>query len=111
MLYYTEKEEKLKKSATVKIDENDVVIKMVEKPEVPDSNWCSPAFYIYKKEDIVKVKEALEDGCSKDAPGSFIAWLYDKSIVYAMEMPGKRYDIGTLESFEQVNKEYIGINL
>ena len=36
----------------------------------------------------------------------FSNWLYDKSLVYATEMSGKRYDIGTVESFEQVNKEY-----
>ena len=26
-----------------------------------------------------------------------------------MEMPGKRYDIGNVESYEQVQKEYKGI--
>ncbi len=30
--------------------------------------------------------------------------------VYAMEMPGKRYDIGNLLSYEKVQEEYIGIN-
>lgn len=109
MRYYEENAENLKKSATVKIDENDIVTEMIEKPNHPTSNWCCPAFYIYAKEDVKKVKEALEDGCSKDAPGSYISWLYDKSIVYAMQMPGKRYDIGTLESYDKVNKEYIGI--
>jgi hypothetical protein len=29
--------------------------------------------------------------------------------VYAMEMPGSRYDIGNLESYEKVKKEYKGI--
>ena len=111
MRYYEENIEKLKKSATVKLDENDVVTNMIEKPSEPDSNWCSPAFYIYKKDDVKKVKEALDDGCNKDAPGSFISWLYDKSIVHAMKMPGKRYDIGNLDSYEKVNKEYEGIIL
>ena len=64
-----------------------------------------------KKDDVKKVKEALDDGCNKDAPGSFISWLYDKSIVHAMKMPGKRYDIGNLDSYEKVNKEYEGIIL
>ena len=58
---------------------------------------------------FAKVKEALNSGCKKDAPGSFINWLYDKSSVYAFEMPGKRYDIGNLESYELVNKTYNGI--
>lgn len=110
MRYYEETLEKLKKSATVKIDENDKVLEMIEKPLEPNSNWCCPAFYIYKKEDVARVKEALDSGCSKDAPGSFISWLYDKSLIHAMKMPGKRYDIGTLESYNIVNREYKGIN-
>ena len=30
--------------------------------------------------------------------------------VHAMEMPGSRYDIGNLESYEKVKAEYKGIN-
>ena len=44
-----------------------------------------------------------------DAPGSFIAWLCGITDVYAMEMPGSRYDIGNFESYEAVKKEYKGI--
>ena len=101
--------EKIKKSAAVSFDEDDYVKKMVEKPFVPESNWCVPPFYIYEKDDVAKVRIALENGCNKDAPGSFISWLYDKANVYAMEMPGKRYDIGNLESYKRVCEEYKGI--
>ena len=48
-------------------------------------------------------------GCGVDAPGSFIAWLSSVSPVYAMEMPGSRYDIGDLKSYEEVKKNYGGI--
>ena len=34
----------------------------------------------------------------------------DISAVHAMEMPGSRYDIGNLESYEKVKAEYKGIN-
>ena len=44
------------------------------------------------------------------SPGSFIAWLATKTTVHAMEMPGRRYDIGNLESYEQVKRDYKGIN-
>lgn len=110
MRYYEENIEKIKKSASVKFDSDDLVNEMIEKPENPSSNWCVPPFYIYSKQDAKKVKIALESGCNKDAPGSFINWLYDKSNVYSMEMPGKRYDIGNLESYDTVNKVYNGIN-
>ena len=48
-------------------------------------------------------------GCGTDAPGSYIAWLCTQTPVYAMEMPGRRYDIGNLESYHQVCAEYKGI--
>lgn len=109
MRYYEETKEKIKKSASVRIDENDLVLEMVEKPCEPNSNWCCPPFYIYQKSDVEKVKEALNNGCNPDAPGSFINWLYNKSDIHAMEMPGKRYDIGNIESYNQVNEIYNGI--
>ena len=109
MRYYEGNKEKIKKSASVKIDVNDSVIEMVEKPLVANSHWCCPPFYVYIKNDVPMVKKALESGCNPDAPGSFINWLYDKRNIHAMEMPGKRYDIGNLESYNQVNEIYKGI--
>ena len=79
---------------------------MNEKPENPKSHYCCPPFYIYTKEDVGKVNKALESGCKKDAPGSFIEYLFKVSPVYAMEMPGKRYDIGTLENYNNICKTY-----
>ena len=84
---------------------------MEEKPSEPKSNWCCPPFYFYSKEDAKKVQTALDEGAGFDAPGSFIAWLCKNAPVYAMEMPGKRYDIGNLESYERVQREYKGITV
>ena len=39
----------------------------------------------------------------------FIAWLAGQTAVYAWEMPGKRYDIGNLESYEEVKRVYKGV--
>ena len=48
------------------------------------------------------VNIALEEGCKYDAPGSFIEYLSSKSKIHAMEMPGRRYDIGTLDNYYEV---------
>ena len=82
---------------------------MEEKPANPKSNWCCPPFYFYKKSDLSDIHLAIEEGCGTDAPGSYVAWLCKKTEIHAMEMPGKRYDIGTLESYETVQKTYHGI--
>ncbi len=109
MRYYEANPEKLKKSGVVCIDQNDKILEMTEKPEYPKSNWCSPPFYYYIKDDAKLVAKGIKAGCGVDAPGSYIAWLSTKSTVYAMEMPGKRYDIGNLESYKRVQADYKGI--
>ena len=85
------------------------ILSMEEKPEKPKSNWCCPPFYFYKKEDAKRVSDGIEAGCGVDAPGSFIAWLCGITDVYAMEMSGSRYDIGTVENYNKIKEEYKGI--
>lgn len=109
MRYYEAETRKLQKCGVVSIDENDRITHMEEKPAEPKSNWCCPPFYFYTREDAKLVKKGIESGCGVDAPGSYVAWLSTQTVVHAMEMPGKRYDIGNLESYEQVKKEYKGI--
>ncbi|MBQ8174198.1 MAG: nucleotidyltransferase family protein [Clostridia bacterium] len=109
MRYYEAEKARLSKSGVVEIDENDLVLSMQEKPKEPRSTWCCPPFYFYTKEDAHRIPDAIAVGCGTDAPGSYIAWLCTQTHVHAMEMPGKRYDIGNLESYEAVQKAYRGI--
>ena len=109
MRYYEAEEKRLSKSGVVQIDENDLVLGMEEKPAAPKSHWCCPPFYYYTQEDAKLIGKGIAAGCGTDAPGSYAAWLCTQTKVYAMEMPGKRYDIGNLESYEQVQKDYKGI--
>ena len=109
MRYFEADEKKLTKCGVVEIDGDDKILGMEEKPAQPKSNWCCPPFYYYTKEDAGLVKKGIENGCGTDAPGSYIAWLCSQTEVHAMEMPGKRYDIGNLESYNQVQKEYKGV--
>ena len=109
MRYWEPDENKLRKTGVAEVDENDRIISMEEKPQHPKSNWCTPPFYIYRKQDIPLVKKGIDEGCGTDAPGSFIAWLSTQTPVHAYEMPGKRYDIGNLASYEEVQKKYLGI--
>ncbi len=110
MRYFEPEHQKLLKCGVVTIDENDKVLDMTEKSPTPATNWCCPPFYYYSKADVKLVQKGIDSGCGTDAPGSYIAWLCTQTDVHAMEMPGKRYDIGNLESYEKVKKEYKGIN-
>lgn len=109
MRYYEPDEKKLLKCGVVTIDESDKILNMTEKSPNPATHWCCPPFYYYTKSDAKLVQKGIDSGCGTDAPGSYIAWLCKQTTVHAMEMPGKRYDIGNLESYEKVKSEYKGI--
>ena len=109
MRYFEASEAKLRKSGVATVDENDLILALEEKPAQPKANWCTPPFYFYTKEDARLVKTGIEQGCGTDAPGSYIAWLCTQVPVHSMQMPGSRYDIGNLESYQKVQETYQGI--
>lgn len=109
MRYYEPDDKKLLKCGVVTIDEDDKILNMTEKSPTPATHWCCPPFYYYTKDDAKLVQKGIDSGCGTDAPGSYIAWLCTQTTVHAMEMPGSRYDIGNLESYEKVKAEYCGI--
>lgn len=109
MRYWEPDVNKLHKTGVAEVDESDRVVGMEEKPASPKSNWCIPPFYVYKSIDVPLVKKGIESDCGVDAPGSFIAWLCTQTIVHAYEMPGRRFDIGNLGSYQLVQKTFKGI--
>ena len=109
MRYFEPEKAKISKSAMVIVDENDLILRMEEKPAAPESNWCVPPFYYYTRDDAASIKDAIAGGCPVDAPGNLLSWMAARRKVHCMEMPGRRYDIGNLESYEKVQREYKGI--
>ena len=109
MRYYEADAKRLTKSGVSELGDDDLLLSLEEKPTQPKSNWCTPPFYFYKAEDIRKIKDAIADGCGTDAPGSLVAWMCKHATLHSMEMPGSRYDIGNLESYQKVQETYRGI--
>ena len=102
----------LQKTAVITMDGNNLITSYEEKPNEPKGNHAVPPFYFYRACDIRRIQEALDAGCGYDAPRSFAAWLSGKVSMHAYVMPGKRYDIGDMKSYETVQAVYKGnINL
>ena len=102
MRYFEPSVPKLTKCAVVEVDSHDRILSMEEKPVQPRSHWCCPPFYYYTRSDARLVAKGIVAGCGTDAPGSFAAWLSTQVPVHAMEMPGKRFDVGNLESYQKI---------
>ncbi len=97
-----------RRTAIITVDAGGRITSYEEKPETPKGNLAVPPFYYYRAEDLQRIPDALRDGCGYDAPGSFAAWLSGKTPMMAYPMPGSRYDIGNLESYERVRSSYRG---
>lgn len=95
-----------KNFACVKLGENDTITGLVEKPGgIPDTNIGAYASYIYTKDTVKMIKQYLDEGNNKDAPGNFPAWLYKRKPVYAYSFEGECYDIGTIAVYNKLNNE------
>lgn len=100
----------LQKTGVLEATAEMLVLAMHEKPQVPPSHWAVPPFYCYNKADLPLVRKALDNGCGADAPGNLMAWLCKQTEVYAWPLPGKRYDIGDLASYEAVNELFTTVS-
>lgn len=107
MRYYEESVQRLHKCGVAEVNADDLILSMEEKPANPKSHWCIPPFYYYTRSDARLVKVGIEMGCGVDAPGSFISWLCSQTPVHAFEMPGRRYDIGNLDSYNAVKRFFM----
>lgn len=94
--------EKLQRTGVITVDDDMRVLEMEEKPREPKSHWAVPPFYIYTREDIPLILDCMNHGCGMDAPGSLARYLANASTLHAWPMPGRRHDIGTMESYLEV---------
>lgn len=104
-MYIEDDMDQLRRSGVAVIDpDTQLILEFAEKPDEPRSNYSVPTFYVLKKDSLTLIKQYLYEGNNPDAPGNFIPYLIEKNEVYAFVFEGKRYDIGTLESYDRVQK-------
>lgn len=104
MCHHEPELKKLQRTGVIKVDENMKVLLMQEKPEEPVSNWAVPPFYIYSRNDIPLIKDCMNHGCGFDAPGNLAHYLAEVTTLHAWQMPGKRFDIGTLDTYYEAKE-------
>ena len=95
---------RLQRTGVIAVDDDMRVLLMQEKPEKPVSHWAVPPFYIYKRSDLPLIKDCLNHGCGFDAPGNLAHYLTDVTTLHAWVMPGRRFDIGSLDSYEEAKR-------
>lgn len=97
-------EKELSQFGVALLDADGRVLDIEEKPEKPKSHLAVFAAYLYRRDTVPLFAEYLSAGNKPDAPGNFPAWLHKRKEVYAYAFEGECYDIGTPESYREVQK-------
>ncbi|MDR1209574.1 MAG: nucleotidyltransferase family protein [Clostridiales bacterium] len=87
-------------------DGGDRIIRLVEKPDEPESNLAVYATYFYTRGTARLIGRYLAEGNKPDAPGYFIQWLYREKPVYVWRMNGECLDVGTVASYENALRRF-----
>ena len=98
--------EKLQRTGVIVMDEQNKVLNMEEKPQVPKSHWAVPPFYIYLKKDLDLVKQSVANGCGKDAPGNLAHYMVEQTVMHAWPMSAGRFDIGSLDTYYEACEKF-----
>jgi len=102
--YADEKTLKQRRYAIAVLDSNNKILDFEEKPEHPKTNTIVHSIYFYKKESLSLLNQYIEEGNSKDALGFFPSWLCKKKATYCYVADGECYDIGTIDTYNELNK-------
>lgn len=101
-LYEEEDPEQVVRGGNAELDGNNKVTAFIEKPKQVMYPYSVPTFYIIHQDSIGLFKQYIEAGNNADANGNFIPYLLEYSSVYGYVFDEYRYDIGTLESYREV---------
>lgn len=96
--------EKLRRTGVVELDGGMKVLGMEEKPAEPKSHWAVPPFYIYQRDDLELVRQSVENGCGKDAPGNLAHYMVSRTVIHAWPMSADRFDIGSVDTYNEAVK-------
>jgi len=95
-----------KNFGVVSLDEKKRVISFEEKPQNPQSSLIGMCLYYFPKDSLGLIRDYLNESKRADTSGEYIQWLFKKEDVYAVVLQGKWYDIGSLEAYEEAQKNF-----
>jgi glucose-1-phosphate thymidylyltransferase len=88
----------------IEVDADGKITFFEEKPSRPRTTLSGVALYYYPRDALTLIRQYLADGQNPDQPGRLVQWLYPRTPVYAWQLPGEWYDIGSAETLEEADR-------
>ena len=85
---------RLRKTGVLELGDEDRVVGLHEKPEVPPSTWACPSIYALDAGALARVRPYLDEGRPNDEIGRLTADLVGRRPVWAVRTQGSRLHVG-----------------
>ncbi len=98
----------MSKYSAVEVDEDGRITFFEEKPADPRSTLTAIALYFYPRRALALVRRYLEEGNNPDQPGRLVQWMHTRTPFYTWRVPGRWYDIGSVETLRDADRAFAG---
>ena len=88
----------------VRLDSNQRIVHLEEKPAQATSTFMATALYLYQADHLPLLERYRAEGGNMDSPGRFPAWLHQRVPVYGYVFRGRWFDIGTPAQYRQADE-------
>jgi len=92
----------------VETDGDGRLVSFVEKPAAPTSPLFATCIYLFPPDMSDDLAQYERQGGDPDKAGYFIKWLAKRRGVYTLEMPGRWFDIGSVEVLAAADAHFRG---
>lgn len=90
----------------VEMDQRGKITSFEEKPEFPRSSLIAMCFYYFPRESLQCIPEYISRSGETDKAGDYIHWLSREKEVFGFKFQGKWYDIGNIETYNEVQEKF-----
>jgi len=98
--------EEVLRGSSVLLEKNMRIARFKEKPMKVETMLIGACIYILPYRTLSRTREYLQEGGDRDEPGNFMEWLCERETVYGYMLPGRLWDIGTIEGYEELKREF-----
>jgi glucose-1-phosphate thymidylyltransferase len=96
--------------SSVEVDEDGRITFFEEKPAQARSTLTAIALYFYPRPSLPLIRRYLEEGNNPDQPGRLVQWMHTRTPFYTWRVPGRWYDIGSVETLREADRAFVGTN-
>jgi len=98
--------EEVLRGSSVLLEKDMRIARFKEKPMKVETMLIGACIYILPYRALLRTSEYLQQGGDRDEPGNFMEWLCERETVYGYMLPGRLWDIGTIEGYEELKREF-----